>query len=188
MFDPGAWVDNERDPCRGSLKVNPKGGSMSRSALFISVTSMCVAAAVGLAVAQTPPQISSSNQVQKALNAMSRVVDHTQRLISAKNFNQLPRENEEFMEGSDALKQSIASEPAAFKTKVEALIEKADANSKDQAAASQGSDASRLSNLHGELANSVRQVVAAFPSNVPSPANLSEEKQEEKSNTTGAAK
>jgi hypothetical protein len=159
---------------------------MSRNALFISVTSMCVATAVGLAVAQTPAQISSSNQVQKALSAMTRVVDHTQRLISAKNFNQLPPENEEFMEGSDALKQSIASEPTAFKAKVEALIEKADANSKYLAAASKGSDPSRLSNLHGELANSVRQVVAAFPSNVqPSPANLSEEKQEEKSNTTG---
>jgi hypothetical protein len=112
---------------------------------------------------------------------MNRVVDHTQRLIAAKNFNQLPRENEEFIEGSNALKRSISGDPAAFKTKIEALIDKADANSKDLAAASGGSDASKLSRLHEELANSVRQIVSAYPSEAqPSAANLSDEKQEEK--------
>jgi hypothetical protein len=162
---------------------------MSRNALLISVISMCLAAGIGSAAAQTP-QLSSPAQVQKALGVMNRVVDHTQRLIAAKNFNQLPRENEEFMEGSDALKQSIAGDPAAFKTKIEALLDKADANSKDLAAASNASDPSKLSQIHDELATSVRMVVAAFPNNVkPGPANVSEEKQEEKSSpTTGAGK
>jgi hypothetical protein len=160
---------------------------MSRNVLFISVT--CLAAGIGVAAAQTP-QLSSPAQVQKALGAMNRVVDHTQRLIAVKNFNQLPRENEEFVEGSDALKQSIASDQAAFKTKVEALLQKADANSKDLAAASSAADPAKLSRLHDELANSVRQVVAAFATTVqPGPANVSEEKQEEKSSpTTGAGK
>ncbi len=162
---------------------------MSGKALFISLTSLCLAAGVSVAAAQTP-QLSSPAQVQKALGVMNRVVDHTQRLIAAKNFNQLPRENEEFMEGSDALKKGISGDPAAFKTKVEALLEKADANSKELAAASSASDASKLSRLHDELATSVRRVVAAFPGNVnPGPANVSEEKQEENSSpTTGAGK
>ena len=123
---------------------------MSRTAFLISFTSMCLAAGIGLAAAQTP-QLSSPAQVQKALRVMNRVVDHTQRLIAAKNFNQLPRENEEFMEGSDALKQSIAGDPAAFKTKIEALLDKADATSKDLAAAAGASDAAKLSRLRGGL-------------------------------------
>jgi hypothetical protein len=162
---------------------------MPRYALIGPLTAMCLAAGVGFAVAQTP-KLASPAQVQKALGAMNRVVDHTQRLIAAKNFNQLPRENEEFMEGSDALKQGIASEPAAFKTKVEALLDKADASSKNLAGASSAADPSKLSQLHDELASSVRLIVAAFPNDVkPSPANLNEEKQEEKSSpTTGAGK
>jgi hypothetical protein len=158
---------------------------MPRNMFSISVTAMCFAA--GVAVAQAP-QLSSPEQAQKALSVMSRVVDHTQRLIAAKNFNQLPRENEEFAEGSDALKQSIAKDPAAFKAKIEALLEKAGATSKDLAAASSTSDSSKLSRLHDELAQSVRLVVAAFPNDAkPGPANLSEEKQEEKSSPTSGA-
>ena len=153
---------------------------MSRTALLISATTMCLATGLSLAFAQTP-ELSAPGQAQKALTAINRVVDHTQRLIAAKNYNQLPRENEEFMEGSDALKKSIAGDPAAFKTKVEALLDKADANSKELAAASSGSDPSKLLRLHDDLANSVRQIVSAFPNDArPSAANVNEEKQEEK--------
>jgi sporulation protein YlmC with PRC-barrel domain len=156
---------------------------MSRNALLISATTLCLATGLSFALAQTP-ELSAPGQAQKALTAMNRVVDHTQRLIAAKNYNQLPRENEEFMEGSDALKKSIAGDPAAFKTKIEALIEKADANSKELAAASSGSDASKLSRLHDDLANSLRQIVSAFPTDArPSAANVNEERQEEKTAT-----
>jgi len=160
---------------------------MSTNALVMSIAAMGLAASVSVAAAQT---LSSPDQAQKALTVMNRVVDHTQRLIAAKNFNQLPRENEEFVEGSDALKHSIAGDPATFKTLVETLLEKADASSKSLATASSSADASRLSKLHDEFANSVSQVVAAFPNNVkPSPANVSEEKHEEKSSpTTGVGK
>jgi sporulation protein YlmC with PRC-barrel domain len=153
---------------------------MFRQAFLISAATVCLATGIGLASAQTP-QLSAPGQAQKALTAMSRVVDHTQRLIAAKNYNQLPREDEEFMDGSDALKKSIAGDPPAFKTKVEVLLDRADANSKDLAAASSGSDFSKLSRLHEDLANSVRQIVSAFPNDAqPSAANLSEERQEER--------
>jgi sporulation protein YlmC with PRC-barrel domain len=158
---------------------------MSKNALLISATTLCLATGLSFAIAQTP-ELSAPGQAQKALTALNRVVDHTQRLIAAKNYNQLTRENDEFMEGSDALKKSIAGDPAAFKTKVEALLEKADANSKELAAASSGSDASKLSRLHDDLANSVRQIVSAFPNDArPSAANVNEERQEEK--TTAAS-
>jgi curli biogenesis system outer membrane secretion channel CsgG len=160
---------------------------MSRTALFISATSLCLALATGIAAAQTT--LSSPDQVKQALSAMSRVVDHTQRLIAAKNFNQLPRENEEFMDGSRALEQGIANDPSALKTKVEALLQKADANAKTLADASAGSDQTQLSKMHNAFAASVKEVLAAFPVNMqPNQPNLAEEKQEEQTNTTGRAK
>jgi hypothetical protein len=47
---------------------------MSRNAVLFSLTSMCLAAGIGLAAAQTP-QLSLPTQVQKALGAINRVVD-----------------------------------------------------------------------------------------------------------------
>ena len=112
---------------------------------------------------------------------LNRVVDHTQRLIAAKNFNRLPRENEEFAEGSDALKKSIAKDPTAFKAKVEALLEKADANSKVLVGGFVHLNSSKLSRLRDELAQIGASGRGGLPNNVKPGANLNEEKQEEKS-------
>src|ERR1700733_13016803 len=95
-----------------------------RNTVLVSATALCMAFSIGGASAQQ--QVKSPSEVQKALSVMNRVLDHTQRLIQAKNYSQLPRENTEFVEGSQALEKSLTSEPEAFKTKVEGLVKKAD--------------------------------------------------------------
>jgi hypothetical protein len=164
-----------------------------RNALLISATSVCLAWTATVASAQAPSAtqtaMKSPAEVQRALSALNRVVDHMQRLMTAKNYSQLPRESSEFNDGSQALERSIASEPADFKNKVEVLLRRADGESKSLADASKTSDQSKLQGIHAELASTVKQIFSAFPGNVqPSPPNLAEEGHEDRTGTTGAGR
>ncbi len=165
---------------------------MSRNALLASVSALCLVFTTANAPAQTQSQsatITSSGNVQKALTVMNRVVAHTQRLIETKNFSQLPRENEALMDGARALKGSIAIESPEFRGKIEALLTKADTGSKNLADASAGAREPQLSSLHTAFAGSVRELLAAFPSNVqPGPPSVADEKKEENNATTGSAR
>ena len=164
---------------------------IARNWLLVSATSLCVAWSAGIASAQVPSTqmaMKSPTDVQRALSALNRVVDHTHRLIAAGNFSQLSRENREFNDGSQALERSIANEPAQFKSKVEGLLRKADTESKNLADASTTADATKLNAIQADLATAAKEIFAVFPSNVqPSPPNLAEER-EEQTSTTGQAK
>jgi len=121
----------------------------------------------GFAVAQTTLQ--SPQQVTKSLGTFSRVVLHTQILINAKNYVRLPHENGEVKEGTEALENAIASEPATFRAKVEPLIKNADLDSQAIADAAVAHDDAKLAIAHAAYANSVKLLLAAFPSSVQPP-------------------
>jgi hypothetical protein len=104
---------------------------------------------------------------------LNRVVHHTERLIAARNYARLPRENGELKEAMEALEKSIAKEPMAFRHVVEPLMNQVRVDSQGIADASTLRDEAKLSTAHAALAGSVKAVIAAFPANVqPAPVDV----------------
>ncbi len=123
--------------------------------------------AIGVAAADTP--LKSPAKVQKALATFNRVVEHTARLIAAKNYRHLQHENDEFKEGGEALEKAIAKEPGVFKAQVQPLLRTAEADSQSVADAAAAKDDAKLRSGHDALAGSVKALIAAFPDPVRPP-------------------
>jgi hypothetical protein len=134
-----------------------------RKVFLVCTVSLAGMLAAASAYAQTAPQSAQA----RALGTLQRVVGHTQRLITAKNYARLPHENEEFKEGLEALEQSIAGASADFKVRVEPLLKQAQADSQGVADAATSHDDARLAAAHAALVDSVKAVLAAFPESVP---------------------
>lgn len=129
---------------------------------------LAVSFAMGSAGADTP--LKSPAKVQKTLATLNRVVDHTARLITAKNYKHLLHENDEFKEGAEALEKAIAKESAEFKATVEPLLQKAETDSQSLADAATAKDDAKLATGHDALAGSVKALIDAFPDAVKPPA------------------
>ncbi len=151
-----------------------------RMKLISTAAALGLMLAAGAASADAP--MKSPKKVQTALATLNRVVDHTARLIQAKNYPHLLHENDEFKEGSEALEKSIAREPADFKAKVEPLLKQADADSQSIADAATAKDDAKLATNHEALSNSVRALIATFPDSVqpPPPSATVEMKEDER--------
>jgi hypothetical protein len=135
---------------------------MSIRRLFIAgVLALPFTFAAAMALADAP--LKSPAKVQKALASFNRVVDHTERLITAKNYTHLPHENDEFKEGGEALEKAISKEPDDFKAKVAPLLQKAEADSQSVADAAKAKDDAKLAANHDALAASVKDLIDAFP-------------------------
>jgi hypothetical protein len=126
----------------------------------------------------------SPNKVEKSLATLNRVVDHTARLIQAKNYPHLLHENDEFKEAVEDLEKAIAKAPADFKSQVDPLLQQAEAASQSVADAATAKDDAKLATTHDGLANSVKTLLAAFPSKVqpPAPRASREMKEDQDSN------
>jgi len=151
----------------------------------ILLCGVALSVALGVGAASADSQLKSPAEVQKALGVLNRVVDHTRRLIAAKNYAQLPGENNEFKQGSQALDMTLAGEPAEFKSRVDPLLAKANMESENIAKAANTRDDGKLAASHEALANSVKEILAFFPADAqPTSPNLAEERQEEKTRET----
>ena len=82
-----------------------------RTLLFAAALALPVALGAGGASADST--LKSPAKVKKALATFPRVVDHTERLIVAKNYKHLLHENDEFKEGAEDLEKAIASKQAS---------------------------------------------------------------------------
>ena len=150
-----------------------------RSGLMICATTLMVAAAPAFAAAEHA--VKSPADVKAALGTLYRVVDHTQRLITEKNYSQLPHENDEFKVGSEALEKAVAVEPASFKQQIDPLLKKANTASNEIAVAAKDRDDAKLKSSHAELASSVSALLTAFPHDVqPPPPSIAQEKANER--------
>jgi hypothetical protein len=138
-------------------------------ALAIALVSVTATLGANAGFAQAAPQDSAS--VRAALGVLNRVVGHTQRLITAKNFARLPHEDGELQEGAEALESAIAHEPAELRQKEEPLIKQAVERSHALAAASGEGNPAALDAAHAALADAVRTLIAAFPESVRPPAD-----------------
>jgi hypothetical protein len=146
-------------------------------------TLLC-AAALSLACvvgASAAIEVKAPKQVQQALGTLNRVVDHTGRLISAKNYTQLPAENNEFKEGTSALQKTLSEQSRSLRTKVRPMLNKAREEAQSLADAASSNDNAKLAAIHVALANSVKGIIGAFPTNVqPGPPNVAREQEEQK--------
>jgi hypothetical protein len=96
---------------------------MKRTWLIPALFAFSALLCAGPAAAQTA--LKSPQSVKTGLRIMNQVVGHTGRLIDAKSYDIVPREGQELEGGVAVLREAIASEPPAFKSKVDPLIDKA---------------------------------------------------------------
>jgi hypothetical protein len=151
--------------------------TMTNTLTVFATVPFCAAFAVP---ASAESAVKSPREVQQALGTLSRVVDHTQQLISAKNYMQLQGENNEFKEGAAALRETLSREPALLRAKVEPLLKKAAEESQNLANQAASHDAEGLSQTHSAFADSVKGILGAFPADVqPGRPSMAREKEEE---------
>ena len=140
-----------------------------RHTLTLWTAALSIVVVPALVTAQTA--LKSPDQVRRALGVLNRVLDHTGRLITAKNYAQLPHENMEFKEGAEAVEKSIGAEPADFRAKIDPLLKKAVADSQAVADLSSSKDDAKLAAAYKTFTESEKKVIAAFPASVqPAPA------------------
>lgn len=109
-------------------------------------------------------QIKSPTEVPRALGTLTGVVDHTGRLIAAKNYGVLPSEDNEFKQGAQALNDTLAGAPGDLRARVDPLLAKANAEAENIAKAAASHDDSKLAASHAAaLASSVQEIGPGNP-------------------------
>lgn len=112
------------------------------------------------------------DDVKTGLRILNQVVGHTGRLIASKNYDTVPREHHEIVEGADILREALAKEPDAFKTKVDGMLDDVVAKSSALEPPSKMHDDAKLMAAHDALADAVHMVLDEFPKDLqPTPRN-----------------
>ena len=136
-----------------------------RAPLRIAAVS-ALALALGLPVLAAEPQ--SPEGVKMGLRILASVYGDMDRKLASGLYDRLPHENQEFQEGSGALRDAIANEPAEFKQRVTAALESALSAAQRVADASKTHDKGQVQTaLHG-LASAMRKLNALFPTQLRS--------------------
>jgi hypothetical protein len=127
--------------------------------LLALVGSLALAGAQGATTAE--PR--SPDQVHMALRILASVYADMESKLPAQQFDRLPHENMEFHEGSDAMRDAMQNEPADYKAKVLAALDKSVNASQNVADTSKTHDAAKVRAGLDELAASMRALNALFP-------------------------
>ena len=143
----------------------------SRPRLFTSIGACALVIAFALPVL-AQGQLSSPDDVKTGLRILNQVVGHTGRLIASKNYDTVPREHHEIVEGAQILRDALAKEPETFRTKVDGMLDKVVASSSALAEPSKMRDDAKLAAAHTVLADAVHDVLDLFPAQLqPTPRN-----------------
>ena len=122
--------------------------------------------------AQGQTQLMSPDEFKTGLRILNQVVGHTGRLIASKNYDTVPREHHEIVEGAEILREALAKEPEEFRAKVDALLDDVVAASSALEPPSKMHDDAKLAAAHAALADAVHEVIDLFPENLkPTPHN-----------------
>jgi hypothetical protein len=144
---------------------------MKRTGMIAALIALGALIQAGTVAAQTTLQ--SPQAIKTGLRIMNQVVGHTGRLIDAKSYDIVPHEQEEFDEGAKMLREAIAGEPEAFKSKVEPLIKDAVKASSAMGAAAKARDDAALGATHDQFATAVRSIIEQFPEDLrPKPGSM----------------
>jgi len=101
--------------------------------------------------------------VKNGLHILAGIYGDMDRKLTAGQYDRLPHENQEFQEGSGALRDAVAHDPAAFKDKVEAALKESLAAAQKVADESKSHDKSKVSAALASLASSMKALNALFP-------------------------
>lgn len=117
--------------------------------------------------------LKSPDKVKEALRILAYVQDDMVRKLPTRAYDRLPHENEEFQEAAPALRDAIAGEPAAFKTKVEAQLKRAQGAAAEVAEISKSKDDGKIAAAVANVANVLKTLDAMFPESLrPVPGQL----------------
>jgi hypothetical protein len=125
--------------------------------LLVSAVAFC---AILPALAAEPQ---SPDMVKNGLHILAGIYGDMDRKLTAGQFDRLPHENQEFQEGSGALRDAVAHDPAALKDKVEAALKESLAAAQKVADESKSHDKSKVSTALVSLATSMKALNARFP-------------------------
>jgi hypothetical protein len=102
-------------------------------------------------------------QVHTALMILASVYADMDRKLADAQFDRLPHENQEFHDGSGAMRDAIADEPAEFKARVESALASTLTASEHVADASRTHDAAQVKSAIDALAASMHTLNGLFP-------------------------
>ena len=137
-------------------------GVMNRALPGIVCAGMAMAAAGGALAAD----LTSPDSVKTGLRQLVSEYGDMGRKVAKERYDRLPHDNQEFHEESQSLRAAIASEPADFRTKVEAALADALTASARLAEVSATHDPKQVQSALDNLATSLRSLNALFPESV----------------------
>ncbi|HXA91811.1 MAG TPA: hypothetical protein VNU73_01090 [Steroidobacteraceae bacterium] len=131
--------------------------SRSIRVLLITVLSLTCAATAMSADLKSP------DMVQMGLRILAGVYGDMDRKLAADQYDRLPHENQEFQEGSGALRDAVANEPGRFKAQVKSALDAALAAANHIADVSKSHDKAQVQAALHALADSLTSLNALFP-------------------------
>ena len=118
----------------------------------------------------------SPDQVHTALRILASVYADMESKLPNQQYDRLPHENQEFQDGSGAMRDAMAKEPATYKSSVLTALDKALGAAQGVADSSKSHDATKVRAALDVLAASMRslndlfpEAVRAEPGSVPAP-------------------
>lgn len=103
------------------------------------------------------------DQVHTALRILASVYADMESKLPAGQFDRLPHENTEFHDGSGAMRDAMTKEPADYRSKVLAALDRSVADSQSVADISASHDAVKVRAALDALAASMHALNALFP-------------------------
>jgi len=119
--------------------------------------------AVSGSVITLAADLQSPDMVKMGLHILAGVYGDMDRKLASGMYDRLPHENQEFQEGSGALRDAVAHEPAPFKNKVESALQDSLAAAQKVADVSKTHDKAQVSAALAALAGSMKTLNALFP-------------------------
>lgn len=133
-------------------------------------------AVLGISLLALPLQaadLKSPDKVKDALRILAYVQADMASKLPNKAYSRLPHENQEFQEAAPALSDAIAAEPAAFRAKVEAQLQRARSAANHVAEVSAGSDEAAIAAAVAAVDAALQALNEMFPGELrPVPGQL----------------
>jgi cytochrome c556 len=105
----------------------------------------------------------SPDQVHTALRILASVYADMDAKLQNRQFDRLPHENQEFQDGSGAMRDAVASDPPDFKTRVLSTLDATLAAAQQVADSSKSHDAAQVKAAIDSLAASLQTLNGLFP-------------------------
>ena len=133
------------------------------AALASLAASPVLAPALAVAQAQAQNNLTPAQSVQIGLTMMSDAVVHSDSLIAAHAYEQLPQQRAQFEQGLSTLQRGMSLAPPEHRQKLERLLAKARVAASGMSEAARSHNDSLLKITHDQLAAAVSGVVKIFP-------------------------